>query len=80
MRRVLVGLFMTAFFACNITAQNEVNSDQWVATDALGRKVREYGEAGDKRKDKFIAVFYWTWHQGNDDTTYQNRNITEIVR
>lgn len=56
-----------------------VVSDHWAATDALGRKVREYRDAGDKKKDKFIAMFYWTWHQGNDDTTYQVKNITEIV-
>lgn len=61
-------------------SQQAVNSDQWVATDALGRKVRAYKDAGDKRKDKYVAMFYWTWHQGNDDTTYQNKNITEIVR
>ncbi len=57
-----------------------VNSDQWAATDALGRKVRDYNAAGEKKKDKFIAMFYWTWHQGDDDTTYQVKNITEIVR
>ena len=57
-----------------------VNSDSWAATDALGRKVSEYKDAGDKKKDKFIAMFYWTWHQGNDDTTYQVKNISEIVR
>jgi len=61
------------------TAQN-VNSDAWAATDALGRKVREHDEAGDKKKDKFVAMFYWTWHQGNDDTTCQVKNISEIVR
>jgi len=46
-----------------------VNSDQWAATDALGRKIREFKDAG-SRKEKFIAIFYWTWHQGNDDTTF----------
>ena len=56
-----------------------VNSDQWAATDALGRKVREFKDAGN-RKEKFVALFYWTWHQGNDDTTYPVKNITEIVR
>lgn len=44
------------------------------------RKVSEYKDAGDKKKDKFIAMFYWTWHQGNDDTTYQVKNISEIVQ
>ena len=49
-------------------------------TDALGRKVVTNDEAGAPKKDKYIAIFYWTWHQGNDDTTYQVKNITEIVR
>ncbi|MFA5203994.1 MAG: hypothetical protein WC708_06265 [Lentisphaeria bacterium] len=66
-------------FAGQLLAQQAV-SDQWAATDALGRKVREYRDAGDKKKDKFVAIFYWTWHQGDDDTTYQVKNITEIVR
>ena len=57
-----------------------VGSDSWAATDALGRKVRDYQEAGAKKPDKFVAMFYWTWHQGNDDTTYRVKNITEIVR
>lgn len=68
-----------ALFAGQLLAQQAV-SDQWAATDALGRKVREYRDAGDKKKDKFVAIFYWTWHQGDDDTTYQVKNITEIVR
>jgi hypothetical protein len=57
-----------------------VNSDHWTATDALGRKLSDYSAAGATKKDKFVAMFYWTWHQGNDDTTYQVKNITEIVR
>ncbi|MDP4273633.1 MAG: hypothetical protein Q8907_05065 [Bacteroidota bacterium] len=57
-----------------------VISDQWAATDALGRKVRDYPETGQKKKNKFVAIFYWTWHQGNDDTTMEVKNTTEIVR
>ncbi|SEN76646.1 hypothetical protein SAMN05216436_12169 [bacterium A37T11] len=57
-----------------------VNSDQWSATDALGRKITEYPAAGPRKKDKYIAMFYWTWHQGDDDTTYQVKNNTEIIR
>ena len=61
-----------------ITAQH-VDSDQWSATDALERKVIEYPEAGNE-KNKYVAMFYWTWHQGKDDTTTTVKNITEIVR
>ena len=68
-------LLLTGMFA---TAQN-TDSDQWSATDALRRRVSEYPEAGDMR-NKYIAMFYWTWHQGKDDTTTTVKNITEIVR
>ena len=61
-------------------AGQAVNSDSWAATDALGRKVREYKDAGDKKKDKFVGIFYLTWHMGRNDTTSQVKNITEIVR
>ena len=57
-----------------------VSSDYWAATDALGRKVRDYNTAGAKKKDKVVAMFYWTWHQGDDDTTCTVKNITEIIR
>ena len=33
-----------------------------VATDAVGRKLPAYEEAGDIKKDKFVGLFYWTWH------------------
>jgi len=72
-------VLFVCFGAGKLVAQQTV-SDQWAATDALGRKVREYRESGNKKKDKFVAIFYWTWHQGDDDTTYQVKNITEIVR
>ena len=68
-----------AFCAESASAQPTL-SDQWAMTDALGRRVRDYSSAGEKKKDKFVAMFYWTWHQGEDDTTYQVKNITEIVR
>ena len=64
----------------NMQSQQLVNSDQWAATDALGRKVIDYSEALAKRENKYVAIFYWTWHQGSDDTNYPVKNITEIVR
>jgi len=32
------------------------------ATDALGRKLPTYKEVGGLKKDKFVGLFYWTWH------------------
>lgn len=76
-------IFFISLSFCCLTKQSAgqvVNSDQWAASDALGREVCSYENAGDKKDDKFVAMFYWTWHQGDDDTTYQVKNITEIVR
>jgi hypothetical protein len=67
------------FFSSQFLTAQVVDSDQWSATDALERKVSEYSDAGDKR-EKYVAMFYWTWHQGKDDTTTTVKNITEIVR
>lgn len=39
-----------------------VNSDAWAATDALGRKLPTFTEAGPCKDGKFVAMFYWTWH------------------
>lgn len=33
-----------------------------VATDAVGRKLPSSKEAGEPKKDKFVGLFYWTWH------------------
>ncbi|MDP4185857.1 MAG: hypothetical protein Q8862_11935 [Bacteroidota bacterium] len=74
-------LVLAVVMICAASSEAQpVLSDQWAATDALGRKVRDYKSAGEMKKDKFVAMFYWTWHQGNDDTTYQVKNVTEIVR
>lgn len=78
-KSISLGLFATYLIGDHATGQ-VVNSDLWAATDALGRKVREYKDAGDKRQNKVVAMFYWTWHQADDDTTCSVKNITEIVR
>lgn len=72
-------LFVLLSFIGGPSYAQKANSDSWSATDALGRKVREYKEAGDKKKDKYVALFYWTWHQGND-SPFEVKNITAIVR
>ncbi len=75
---LLLSCIFNLFVGQFIYAQH-VDSDQWSATDELGRKIRDFSEVGE-RKEKYVAMFYWTWHQGNDDTTATVKNITEIVR
>ena len=75
----LIGAAATLLLQGSLFAQ-KVNSDSWAAADALGRKVRSYDQAPARRDGKFVALFYWTWHQGKEDTTYHVKNISEIVR
>lgn len=77
--KLIILLTMAGLCFCNVRAQF-IDSDQWAAEDALSRKVANFSEAGEKRNNKFVAIFYWTWHQGEDDTTSQVKNITKIVR
>lgn len=53
-------------------------SDTWVVTDALGRSLPSYQEAGPPRPDRTVAVFYFLWHgapaQGGPF------DVTEILR
>ncbi len=34
----------------------------WAAVDGLGRTLSSYEDVGGKRQDKYVAMFYWTWH------------------
>ncbi len=78
--RLLSILMIFLFPVVGHSQSQNVNSDQWSATDGLGRKLPGETEVGPPKKDKFVAIFYWTWHQGDNDTTCQVKNITEIVR
>jgi hypothetical protein len=40
----------------------DLYSDTWVATDALGRVQPGYADAGPVKPDKWVGIFYWTWH------------------
>ena len=40
----------------------DVLSDTWVATDGLGRELPGFKECGPVRPDKWVGIFYWTWH------------------
>ncbi len=70
-----VCLYLTG--TCFSSAPERI-SDNWAATDALGRKLPSHSEVGDYRKDKYVALFYWTWHgKRHADPGYAN--ISRIV-
>lgn len=39
----------------------DVQSDTWVATDALGRTLPGYAECGPPRPDRVVGIFYFLW-------------------
>ncbi|HEX8607555.1 MAG TPA: hypothetical protein VF679_02820, partial [Pedobacter sp.] len=55
--------FAMANFSKGFTQESLINySTGLPATDALGRKLPTYKEVGPLKKDKFVGMFYWTWH------------------
>jgi hypothetical protein len=56
-----------------------VNSDYWTATDALGRKTTNFSEAGATRTDKYVGIFYLTWHTDFMADFSPVLNIREIL-
>jgi hypothetical protein len=43
-------------------AIRDIRVDEWVATDALGRKLPTYEECGPVKQDRFVGMFYFMTH------------------
>jgi len=54
----------------------DVFSDTWTATDSLGRVLPSNNEVGDVKQDKFVGLFFWTWHL---NTTSKPQNNNDII-
>lgn len=52
------------------------NTDNWVATDALGRRVPDYETVGERRLDKKVGLFYYVWVGKHD---HVQNDITKIL-
>ena len=57
-----------------------ISSDQWAATDALGRMVLQSPDSMPPRNEKEVSIFYWTWHQWDFPKNAKIRNISKIIR
>lgn len=54
-------------------------SDSWIASDALGRPLITMEEAGSPRPDKYVAMFYWTWHTMDGFINSEPVNVESII-
>ncbi len=58
-------LFCSASFSASATEKEEeriIDPTTWAAVDGLGRTLSPNSETAGERKDKFVGMFYWTWH------------------
>lgn len=53
-------------------------SNQWAATDGLGRKLPDITQTGETKAGKYIGLFYWTWHCDNIATP-ELMDISQIL-
>ncbi len=58
----------------------DVFADTWVATDALGREVPGYEECGPVKDEKWVGIFYWTWHVPGRGGPYNNTKLLAAAK
>ena len=63
---VTLCIIAVLLFNCSIEGNKNVPrdlySDTLVATDAIGRKLPDFNTCGPPKSNKFVGIFYWTWH------------------
>ncbi len=81
MRTILLAAFL--MFGVSGYSQNSpgfpITNSNWIATDALGRRLPDYNQTGPVKNDKWVGLFYYIWHSGHapTDTIY---DITQILK
>lgn len=70
-------LFSSAQESAKTIQLQNYNTDNWVATDALGREVVTFEVAGPVKKDKKVGVFYYIWHGHHSKKVY---DISKILK
>ncbi len=74
----MIGLALFGTANINTNTYGEVRPDTWVAVDGLGRTLPTYEEVGQRDDEKFVGLFYWTWHY-NFAQGFEAENATEIL-
>ncbi|WP_299665991.1 hypothetical protein [uncultured Polaribacter sp.] len=83
LKKLLFLLILIVSF--NVKAQNSTkttqlqnyNTDNWIATDALGRETVTFDVAGPVKQNKKVGVFYYIWHGHHSKKVY---DITKILK
>jgi hypothetical protein len=87
-----IGLFLLSATCCSTSEDRQkepepepkpenVVYNNLAATDALGRKLPSYEEAGDVRDNKSAGLFYWTWHtQQSGMSAHNSYDVSKILK
>ena len=75
----MIGVSFVGTKNANENYYGEVRPDTWVAVDGLGRSLPTYEEVGERDEEKFVGLFYWTWHY-NFAQNFEAKNASEILQ
>lgn len=78
----VIALIFFLILHTKVEAQNKLinYSSNLPATDALGRSLPGYEEVGELKEDKFVGIFYWTWHTQQSNNSVKAFNASEILK
>lgn len=72
---ITISTAQAAPYAAASYTDGDTYADTWVATDALGRMSPGIDEAGPVKADKWVGIFYWTWHVNHTDGPNDNTKL-----
>ena len=78
LHKLIIPSILLCSSAIQAPAQKTTESDNWALADKLGRKVRSHSETVQKR-DKIVAMFYWTWHNLRHNPNHDVKNIPHVL-
>ncbi len=77
MKNLLLASVLFILQAVPIFAQNQSLSDNWVATDGIGRTLPTHKDVGDLRPNRVVGIFYYIWQGYHGDKVY---DITKVLK
>lgn len=81
-----LSLIMTLLCATNLVyaqtvfEETAVNPDHWVATDALNRTIASHAQAGNKKTNKTVGMFYYLWNGNGQNATFSPKNGFDVEK
>ncbi len=77
MKTILHSIFPLILTASSLAGEAKNITDNWMATDALGRKLPTHAEVGERRPGKQVGAFYFVWNGNHTQKVY---DISKILQ